>query len=180
MTRTDWPLAIGRARLFLVSYAPLALMFAARFLASDRWQLATAFAIVGVWGFVDGWRLVRGASERSKRRVHVTKVTDQGGAVAAYLATYLLPFLGNLPSNWGDWIAYSLYFATALVVYVRSDLAVVNPTLYALGFRVVRGRVNDQESLIISRFEVEEGSTVRASEAMHVVVAHELCDDRTR
>lgn len=177
MTRSDVTLLVGRGRLFVVSYAPLALMFAARFAAQDSWKLAAGFGLVGVVGLVDGFRLVRGARQLSKRTTQITDVSSQGGAVAAYLATYLLPFLGNLPSSWGDWVAYGLYFLTAALVYVRSDLAVVNPTLYALGYQLVSGRMGNRAVLVVSRTEVQSGSHVLVSETMGVVVAHEVWDD---
>jgi len=167
---------MARGRLFVVSYAPLALMFAARFLAAHRSALAIAFCAVGVWGLIDGWRLVRGASRRSKHFTTLEEFSDQGGAVSGYLATYLLPFLGNLPQHYGDWIAYGLYFATALVIYVKSDLALVNPTLYALGYRVGRGRVDGRSTLVVSSGELCGGDSVQVSALMDVLVVHQVCD----
>lgn len=164
-----------RGRLFVVSYATLGLMFAARFLAAHRWELAIAFGAVGVWGLIDGWRLVRGTVRRSKYVTTLEEFTDHGGAVAGYLATYLLPFLGTLPQHYGDWIAYGLYFATALVVYVKTDLALVNPTLYALGYRVGRARVDGRSTLVVSSEGLRSGDSVRVSAFMDVLVVHGVC-----
>lgn len=176
MTAEQAALWAARGRLFVVSYAPLGLMFAARFLAADRWQIALGFAVVAVWGLLDGWRLVSGAGRRSKHVATVEELVDQGGAVSGYLATYLLPFLGNLPQHYGDWIAYAVYFATALVVYVKSDLALVNPTLYALGYRVGRGRVDGRTTLVVSSGELRNGDSVQVSALMDVLVVHRVCD----
>ncbi|MFE7201817.1 hypothetical protein ACFU8R_16245 [Pseudonocardia alni] len=177
MTRTDTTLLVGRGRMFVVSYAPLAMMFAVRFAAQDRWILGAAFFVASVVGILDGIRLVSGTQALPKHRTKITEIKPQGGAVAAYLATYLLPFLGNLPSNWGDWIAYGIYFATAAIVYVRSDLAVVNPTLYALGYQVVSAKVDGAEKLVVSRSSLLSDTVVTVSESMGVVVTHKVWDD---
>ena len=175
---TGWrvsSLSAARARLFIVSYAPLGGMFAARFASQERWWLVVAFGLVALWGVIDALRLVRGASARSKRETTVDDVTDQGAAVSGYLATYLLPFLGNLPQSAGDWIAYGLYFLTAFVVYVRSDLALVNPTLYALGYRVLKGIVDDTSTLLITSRPIRSKDSIEVSGFFDVVVVHRVC-----
>ncbi len=134
------------------------------------------FGAVGVWGLIDGWRLVTGADRRSKHVTTLEEFTDHGGAVSGYLATYLLPFLGNLPQHYGDWIAYALYFATALVVYVKSDLALVNPALYALGYRIGRARVDGRSTLVVSSRDLRSGYSVQVSAFMDVLVVHQVCE----
>jgi hypothetical protein len=134
-----------RVRLFLVSYAPLWMMLALRALPDGvtlRWtgRPATgtiAFGALALWSFADGWRLVRGSQRRGAITMRFAEVRDEGGAAGGYLATYLLPLLAVTPQGPGDWAAYALYGAVAAVVFVRTDLALVNPTLYLFGWRVV-------------------------------------------
>jgi hypothetical protein len=166
----------ARARLFVVSYAALGFIFAARFGAQGHWQLTAGFTILGAWGFIDGWRLIQGSGRRSRRITTAQEVSDQGGAVSGYLATYLLPFLGNLPQNAGDWIAYALYFLVALTVYIRSDLALVNPTLYLLGFGVFRAQVDGRPSLVVSSAELRSGMKIEVSGPRDVLVVQRVCD----
>ncbi|XVQ86128.1 hypothetical protein ACQP2K_01470 [Microbispora siamensis] len=159
-----------RARLFVVSYVPLIAIFAAR--SAPHWWWTVALSVLAVAGAFDGWWLVRGARKRSNATMKVTKVEDQGSAVSGYLATYLLPFLTELPAGWGDGLSYFLYFGTAFVIYVRSDLAVVNPTLYLLGWRIYRAGLNDRDTLLVTRIPVSVGQKVRVASALgvHVVV----------
>ncbi len=138
------PEDIKRFRLFLVSYAPLWLMLVLRSLSphdtwrwSDRSALALAFGVLAAWSFYDGHHLVKGAQETGARTLYFADVDDQGGNAAGYLATYLLPFLGLVPAGWGDWASYGVYFVVAAVVFIRTDLTLVNPTLYLYGWRVV-------------------------------------------
>ena len=132
-----------RIRLFFVSYVPLWLMLAFRAAPSGHWRwddrtaAVIAFGVLAVYGVIDAIRLIRGSRRTSPQSFIFGEVNDQGGNAAGYLATYLLPFIGLVPQDWGDWTAYVLYFLVAIVVFIRTDLTFVNPTLYILGHRVV-------------------------------------------
>lgn len=132
-----------RARLFLSSYAPLFAIFAARAAPGTAatnqptWPFVVALIISAV-GFADAWWLIRGANRRNGIRVVPNHVQEQGAAVAGYLPTYLLPFIGSAPSTVGAWIGYGIYILVLFVVFLSSDFALVNPTLYLLGRRIAR------------------------------------------
>jgi hypothetical protein len=106
-----------------------------------RWDSRAAavvtFGILALCGIADAIRLTRGSQKTTPRRLVFGQVNDQGGNAAGYLATYLLPFIGLVPQDWGDWASYALYFIVALIVFIRSDLTFMNPTLYLLNRRVV-------------------------------------------
>jgi hypothetical protein len=107
---------------------------------SNRTSLAGAFAALAVYSFADAGRLVKGARRAGAASYYFSDIDDQGGNAAGYLATYLLPFLGLVPVGWGDWAAYCVYFVVAAIVFIRTDLTLVNPTLYLFGWRVVSAR----------------------------------------
>jgi hypothetical protein len=151
------------ARLFLVSYAPLSLMFAARL--APHW-VALAFSLLAGWGTMEAWVLGRRARSGSSFDAHITKIEDQSSAVAGYLATYLLPFLGTLPERSGDWIAFVIYFCVAFLVFARSDLALINPTLYLFGWRVQRAETNSRSFILLSRRWVDDGDHLRVRRIM--------------
>jgi hypothetical protein len=141
-----------RVRLFLVSYVPLWLMLAFRSSPPSHWRwdgrtvAVLTFGILAAWGFIDAVRLIRGSRRTNSLRFTFGEVNDQGGNAAGYLATYLLPFIGLIPQDWGDWAAYVLYFLVAMIVFIRTDLTFVNPTLYILGHRVVSANAYLPES----------------------------------
>jgi hypothetical protein len=141
-----------RVRLFFVSYVPLWLMLAFRAAPSGHWRwdsraaAVLAFGALAAYGFIDALRLIRGSRRTSPQTFIFDEVNDQGGNAAGYLATYLLPFIGLVPQDWGDWAAYVLYFLVAMIVFVRTDLTFVNPTLYVLGHRVVSANAYLPES----------------------------------
>jgi hypothetical protein len=95
------------------------------------------FGALAGYSFLDAIRLIRGSGKTSPRSLVFGEVNDQGGNAAGYLATYLLPFVGLIPQDWGDWAAYVVYFLVAMIVFIRTDLTFVNPTLYILNRRVV-------------------------------------------
>lgn len=145
VTRSSLPDDLSRVRLFMVSYAPLWLMLGLRALpphgASQHWtnrtSLAAVFFVLFVYSSIDGIVLVRGSLRTASGSYYFGEVNDQGGNAAGYLATYLLPFIGLVPAGWGDWAAYGVYFVVAAIVFVKTDLSLVNPTLYVLGWRVL-------------------------------------------
>jgi hypothetical protein len=145
-----------RIRLFFVSYAPLWVMLAFRAAPPGRWYwdgrgaAVIVFGILAGWGFLDAIRLVHGATETNSLRLTFGGISGQGGNAAGYLATYILPFVGLVPAAWGDWAAYGVYFVVAGIVFIRTDLTFVNPTLYILGYRVVSANayVPEDRSLV--------------------------------
>jgi len=104
---------------------------------------------LGLLGSIDAFRLPYGATRKGRTRASITDIADEGGQVAAYLATYLLPFLGIQVKDWRDLTALLIYLAVLLVVFLRSDLALVNPALYITGWRVMSARRDGDRVLIL-------------------------------
>jgi hypothetical protein len=147
-------------RLFIASYAPLSLMFAVRLI--PNWYWTATFTLLAGWGVLDAWMLGRWPRAGGAFKAKITEVEDQSAAVSGYLATYLLPFLGNLPEKPGDAIAYAIYFVVAFMVFARSDLALINPTLYLLRWRVQRVEYDGRAYLLLSRQPVNKGDWIMA------------------
>ena len=87
-----------------------------------------AFALwlgIALGGFIDGGRLVYGARRRDRRTVRFESVKDAGGGVAAYLATYLLPFITTPSPTAGEIAAYIVYFSVVFIVPCASVLSTV-------------------------------------------------------
>ena len=66
------------------------------------------------------------------------EVENRDSDVAAYAATYLLPFLTVFSGSWQDVASLAAFIAIIGLVYVRSRLIYVNPVLALLGFRLWR------------------------------------------
>jgi hypothetical protein len=136
MRRGPTPTAmVIRLRLFAGSYAPLFVMLALRF---DGEVLRISVGAAGALFLADTARLVLWQPRHvAASPYRVTEVRDHGSQVAGYLATYLLPLLVVPTPSLGDLLAYGLFFVVVAVVYVRSEMLDINPTLYVLGLRVL-------------------------------------------
>lgn len=151
-------------RLFIIAYAPLATILAIQ-QSTVIWPARDAvafwiFALLAVVGLVDAYRLPRGALRKGHQRTRIDDVTDQGGQIAAYFSTYLLPFLGFDLDGWRGALSLSIYFIVLLAVFLRSDLALVNPSLYLTGWHVTSGSRKGKRVLIL----VPNGETLEAGE----------------
>jgi hypothetical protein len=150
-----------RARLFVSSYAPLFLLLALRF---EGRTLRLVALLAGLIGVADGARLVLwqprhvGASP-----YRLSEVRDHGSQVAGYLVTYLLPFLVITDPRGADLGAYALFLGIVGLIFVRSDMAEINPTLYILRRRVVQVTTEEGFSgFAVVRGAPEPGDILRA------------------
>ena len=141
------PTTISRLlRLFLVAFAPLTLIIAIR--TSSHWAsddmrryVFWITSLLTAVGFIDAWRLPRGTQKKSSIHAVFYDIHDPSGAVAAYLATYLLPFVSLQINTMRDILSIGVFFLVVLAIFLNSDLAAINPTLYVFGWRVVRARM---------------------------------------
>jgi hypothetical protein len=153
---------IQRSRLFLGSYALLFLLLAIRFESSG---LRATCAILAAVGIIDMTWIVFGVSRRTAGEpIVVTAVTDAGAEVSGYLATYLLPFLTVASPSANDIAAYAIFLFVTGLVYVRSEMTQINPTIYALGRRVVHVTTDRGWSgYVIARSSIQPEDVIRTA-----------------
>jgi hypothetical protein len=152
---------LGRPLLFLSSYAPLFGLLAIRFEPRWLWIPCTVLAALGV---VSLWLLLRLDARSSPGPHTLASVRDAGVEAAAYLATYLLPFLTVATPTVRDVLAYAGFLLVAAVINVRSAVVQVNPLLYLLGYHVLA--VTDDHGLhayMITRHSLAAGDRMLAT-----------------
>lgn len=137
-----------RLQLFFTAYAPLGLIFAFQ---SHTAPARLAWAGVFLVAVIAGVRLTFVQLRKIPVARRLSEVDDRGGEVAGYLASYLLPFIAGPPSGAEEIAAYCTYFLVAVVVFVRSTLVLINPTLYIFGWRVVAAKTGSQTMLLLCR-----------------------------
>lgn len=125
---------LGRWLLFLSSYSPLLALTAVRL---DSGGYRTGLYWLAGAGAVALMAALAASRRIAPRDRVATSVSDRGGDVAGYLATYLLPFLTVSDPAPRDVISYAGFVLLVGVVYTRSTLLSVNPLLYVLGYRLV-------------------------------------------
>lgn len=152
-------IALGLA-FFLCAHAPLFAILAIRF---SRPSLVLGCGVLAALGLVLGLLVIRRFRSVTAGVRTVRRVDDRGDQVAGYLATYLLPFLTVAEPGWRDIISYTLFLVIVAVVYVRSDLVHINPTLYLLGWRLSAVDIGEGWSgYLLSRRPVARGAEVSA------------------
>jgi len=148
-------------RFFLCSYALLFGILAIRF--TETW-LSLTCAGIALIGVVAGFGTLAGHRDVEPERLSVARIEDHGGEVAGYLAAYLLPFVTVPEPGTRDLIAYVLFLFVNGVVYVRSSLVQLNPTLYLAGWRVysVELAAGGWSGFLISRARPRAGQPIDA------------------
>ncbi|WP_280390948.1 hypothetical protein [Nocardia brasiliensis] len=68
------------------------------------------------------------------------EVSSAGSEASSYLAGYLLPFLTVSTPSVSDIAAYVGFLVVAGVVHVKTAVVQINPTLYCLGWSVLKVR----------------------------------------
>lgn len=123
--------------LFLSSYVPLFVLISIRSVG-DSDLIAAATGILAVAGVVATIVFLDAARRKQSARYQLAEVESRDGDVAAYAATYLLPFLTVFGGNWKDIVSLVIFIGVLGFVYVRSRLIYVNPMLALLGYRLWR------------------------------------------
>ncbi len=139
-------------------------MFALRFEAT--W-LRVLFALLSAFGVLVAVALLRRGHQDRPSNTPITITGDAGSEISGYLAAYLLPFLTIAAPPVLDGVAYLIFFLVAGVIYVRSGLMQINPTVYLLRRKVVRGTTPAgksellKEVFVITRFDRRVGERLR-------------------
>jgi hypothetical protein len=161
-----------RAQLFFSSYLPLFVILAIRF---DGVPLKAIFAALAVLGAIDLIVVLAVIAPLTEaQHPYVEKIDDASGEVAGYLATYLLPFVTVPSPTTADLIGYGIFFVVLLAIFLRSNLAQVNPTLYLLGYRIAVITMGDVRRYLVCR------KLPRAPRTLAVVPVAGLFINRTR
>ncbi len=126
------PFAFG---LFLSSYSPALLILAVRAYhhSTPLFTATLAVAIVSAAAFLLFIRLAR---KGGPFRAELEDVEPRDGDLAAYVATYLLPFIVVFGATTQDVIALGLFLFFIGVLWINSRMLYLNPLLALAGYHV--------------------------------------------
>jgi hypothetical protein len=123
--------------MFLSSYVTLFLILGLRWIGHHRLLGSMCFALAGLGLLLTCFGL-SAANHKEQRFLRVVAVQDAGAEVAGYLATYLLPFVTVGDPSTADLAGYGLFGLVSALIFVRTSMIQVNPTLYLLRYRVFK------------------------------------------
>jgi hypothetical protein len=121
--------------LFLSSYSPLFVLVGLRSLDQSH-AIAIACGALAVLGWLGTWLFLSTAKRKPRERYEVVEIEKRDGDVAAYAATYLLPFVTVFGGDWQDVLSLTAFIAFLGAIYVRSRLIYVNPVLALFGYHL--------------------------------------------
>lgn len=152
-----------RLRLFVGSYAALWLILCLRW-SGDGAALPVVMGVLFIIGVADMANLIfwKPKNIEPHSRV-VASVRDHGVEVSGYVASYLLPFIASPSPTANDLISYGIFLLVIAVIYARSEMTQINPTLYLMGRRVLR--ITDDQGFdghAIVKQDLQPGDTLRA------------------
>lgn len=156
-----------KLELFAMSFLPLFVILAIQHHAKG-WLLTTMLALVGL-ALAAAIHLLSAPRRLTGVDVKVTECLDEGQNAAGYLASYILPVMApTLPDRWENAVGMGVYLIVLLSVTINSNLLLVNPTFYLLGWRIARVKIEErvdgapsQRALItICRQPPMEGNTI--------------------
>lgn len=123
--------------LFLSSYLPLFVLIGLRSIGRSGLITASCGALI-IAGAVGTFLFLRMAERMPEGSYELMAVENRDGDVAAYAATYLLPFVTVFSGEWQDVLTLAAFIAFLGAIYVRSRLIYVNPLLALLGYHLWR------------------------------------------
>lgn len=166
---------VQRGRLYVGSYVGLFALLALRFDTAWVRFVCVGLSVLGT-GFMV-WIVLVVTRRSGAEPIRVAKVEDAGAEVSGYLATYLLPFLTVASPSTRDVVAYAVFLGIGGLVYVRSEMTQVNPTLYLLGRRVAKiSTAEGWRGYVIVKAYPEIDKVIRVvslSSAVRVEVPHQ-------
>ncbi|MCL5429966.1 MAG: hypothetical protein M1504_00640 [Candidatus Marsarchaeota archaeon] len=149
--------------LFLLSYVPLyIIVIVLNHANNDVVWFFSGLTIIVLLAFLAVYMAIRNVSGTYSRVENVENINKIN---VEYIVTYLLPFLNvNFNDVFSD-IAVLIIFFIIGFIYVNSDMLYTNPTLNLLTFSVYKCKVNNLETIIISR---EDRSDLNRKEVIQI------------
>lgn len=121
--------------LFLSSYLPLFALVGIRSIGKVT-AVAVVCAVLVVAGGLGTVLFLRSARRKPLGRYELLDVQKRDGDVAAYAATYLLPFITVFSDDLRDVLTLAAFIIFLGIIYVRSRLIYVNPLLAVFGYHL--------------------------------------------
>jgi hypothetical protein len=161
---------LARTLLFFSAFSPLFAIWALRAWSLISWVLI-ALTVVGIIGTIVVMRMARRDEGDSSE---IVSIESRDADVAAYVVTYLVPFVTTAAQSWQDWLAMILFVIILFVLYTSSDLLAVNPLLALRGLRLYRAQTRPQGRLwLLGPQGIREGEGVAVAPlygGVHIVI----------
>ncbi len=79
-----------------------------------------------------------------------SKIENSGSCILQYFLTYVIPFVTIEVLDWQNVATYGIIFFVIGVIYIKSDLIYLNPTLLLLGYKIYKVTTINDEIVVIT------------------------------
>jgi hypothetical protein len=125
--------------LFLSSYNPFFLLLAVRSYHRSC-VIFTSALVLFVVSLAALEVFLWAAKRKASYETRIISIENRDADVAAYAATYLLPFLTIFSGSWQDILSVALFLVFIAVIYVNSKMVYANPLLALHGYHLLLAR----------------------------------------
>lgn len=165
------------AALFLSSYLPLFFLIGIRSISESNF-VAISCAVLVFAGALGTVLFLSTAKRKPKGRYRLLTAEKKDGDVAAYAATYLLPFVTVFGGGWRDLLSLAAFIAFLGVIYVRSRLIYVNPLLAFFGYHLwlvtpITAGVSEEGARPWPRYLLSRESAIRSEDTIAAFRVHD-------
>jgi len=133
--------------LFLSSYNPFFLLLAVRSYHRSC-VIFTAAVVLFVVSLAALEVFLWSAKRKASYETRIVTVENRDADVAAYAATYLLPFLTIFGGGWQDILSVVLFLVFIGVIYVNSRMIYANPLLALHGYHLLLVRATTSTEVV--------------------------------
>ena len=145
--------------LFLVSYFPLFVIMSV--LHYDYLIILYSAIILSAVGFVGLVITIMTYNKISGSRIQAKEIKSDGKVNFQYFLAYIIPFIAIDIDETRQLLAYSVLFVFIGILYVKTNLIYVNPTLIILGYNLFRFKTEDEDAMLITRNSYEKALSNR-------------------
>jgi len=140
--------------LFLVSYFPLfVIMSILNYDHSFIPHIGIGLSLIGFGGL---FITILVYNKISGERKYAKEIKSEGKVNFQYFLAYIIPFIAIDVDQARQLLAYAVMFVFIGILYVRTNLIYVNPTLTILGFNLFRFKTEYEDAMLITRNNYEK------------------------
>lgn len=144
-----------RILMFLTSYFPLFVII----MIKHYEQIEVFYVLIpiiiissiGMWHVFKTLNKVGGSYEIGENKVAQGRIENTSKSTLEYFLTYVVPLLTFNLTEWKEFTIFGIVFFIIGVLYVKSDLIYMNPTLVLLRYNIYKLVLEDREVVVISK-----------------------------
>jgi hypothetical protein len=170
LTSQEMPNQVFAFALFLSSYSPAMLILAVRSI-DHSWPLFWISLGVSVVSAAAFFLFLQVARRGGPFRARIDDVEPRDAELAAYVATYLLPFVVVFGATLQDVVALGLFLLFIGLLWINSGMVYLNPLLTLAGYHVyivemsaVGGGTVPRSFLVTHQARLRKGDRVEPDE----------------